>query len=173
MKKILVVTLLGLFMFASSSAALSAETLKIGIIDLFKALNESDAGKRAKADLESLQKSKEVVIDEKKKNIEKLRAEIEKQASIMSSEARKTKQEELERVERDFQRIVTDANAELQKKLRELESEILKELVETVNKTGKEEGYSMILERRDIPYFNQALDITDKVIKKYNESKKK
>lgn len=175
MKKILVVILMGLCLIAVGMIpkTSNAETLKVGIVDLLKALNESEAGKRAKTDLESLIKSKQTSIEEKGKNIEKLRADLEKQAAIISVEAKKAKEEELERLIRDYQRIVADSQSEVKKKEGELTGEILKDLREMINKIAQEEGFTLILEHAEglVLYANKSLDITDKVIKRYNESK--
>ena len=70
MKRILIVVSIMLFITAGMvSKATAAEALKIGIVDLFRALNESEAGKKAKIDLEVLIKSKQTVIDEKGKKV--------------------------------------------------------------------------------------------------------
>jgi outer membrane protein len=175
MKKFLAVMIAGVFLFSAGmfSKASAAETLKVGIVDLLKALNESESGKRAKTDLESLIKSKQSSIEEKGKNIEKLRTEFEKQAAIISPEAKKAKEDELERLIRDYQRIVADSQAEVKKKEGELTGEILKDLRETINKIAQEEGFALILEHAEglVLYANKSLDLTDKVIKRYNESK--
>ena len=76
-----------------ANSAYAAETMKIGYVDIRAALNESDTGKKAKIDLESLIKTKQTVIDEKGKAIEKLKADVEKQASVLSAEAKKAKED--------------------------------------------------------------------------------
>ena len=69
-------TLLLLIIFVLFSVTVvHAADMKVGIVDLMKALNESDSGKKAKTDLEVLIKSKQSVLDEKGKEIEKLKAE--------------------------------------------------------------------------------------------------
>ncbi len=176
MKKFLVVILMGLCLTVAGIIPKTSDaetTLKVGIVDLLKALNESEAGKKARTELESLLKSKQTSIEEKGKNIEKLRADLEKQAAIISAEAKKAKEDELERLIRDYQRIVADSQSELKKKEGELTGEILKDLREIINKIAQEEGYSLILEHAEglVLYTNKSLDLTDKVIKRYNESK--
>lgn len=94
----------------------AADTVKFGSIDVQKVLNESETGKKAKSDLESLIKTRQSSIDEKGKAIEKLRADIEKQASVLSAEARKNKEDELEKLLREYQRIVQDSQTEIKKK---------------------------------------------------------
>lgn len=155
--------------------ASAADALKIGYVDLRVALNESEAGKKAKAELESLIKAKQGAIEDKGRGIERLKGELEKQASVLSAEAKKAKEEEMDRLMRDYQRLVQDSQAEVKKKENELTGTILKELREIIDRIGQEGGYSLILENVEgiILYSRKDLDITEKVIKMYNESKAK
>ncbi|HHN64278.1 MAG TPA: OmpH family outer membrane protein [Nitrospirae bacterium] len=148
-----------------------AVDVKIGYVDLQKALNESEGGKRAKSSLEEIIKAKQKVIDERGAEIEKLKSEIDKQASLLSPEALKKKQDELDRKIREYKRFVQDSQEEVKKKEAELTNEILKDLVKVVKKIGKEEKYTIILEKAEglILYADNAIDLTDKVIKRYNE----
>jgi len=153
------------------SSSLAADAVKFGSIDMQKALNESEPGKKAKSDLEALIKSKESIINEKNKAVEKLRGDLEKQASVLSAEARKAREDELQKLLREYQRAVQDSQAEVKKKEGELTEAIIKELREIVEKIGEEEGYTLITEKGLVLYSNKAIDLTDTLIKKYNESK--
>lgn len=159
----------------SGTSVFAADAPKIGFVDLVKALNESESGKKAKSDLEFLIKSKQGTIDEKGKAIEKGKSDLEKQASVLSPDARKSKEEELERLIREYQRLVSDAQSEVKKKEGELTGEILKEIRTVVQKIGQDEAYTLILENAEgqILYAIKDVDLTDVIIKKYNESKAK
>jgi outer membrane protein len=169
MKKILVLLCI---CFILPAYAQAAEVNKIGIIDLQKVLNECEAGKKAKTDLEDLIKSKESVIEKKGKEIEKLKNDMQKQASVLSTEAKKSKEDELEKLLRDYQRTVQDSQAEVKRKEGELTEAIIKGVHDIVDRIGKEEGYTIIIEKSLVLFTNQDLDITDSVIKEYNKSKK-
>ncbi len=158
-----------------AGTASAADIAKIGYVDLRVALNDSEAGKKAKTELESLIKTKQSTIDEKGKGIEKLKADLEKQGSVLSAEARKSKEDEIERLMRDYQRLVQDSQNEVKKKEGELTGSIIKDLRDVVEKIGGDEGYSLILENVEgiILYSRKDLDITDKVVKTYNEMKGK
>jgi outer membrane protein len=172
MKKLLLLFVIAVLLTGSHA---NAETIKIGAVDLLKALNESDAGKKAKADLEFLIKTKQTSLDDKGKNIDKLKSEIEKQASVLSPDARRSKEEELERLVRDYQRQVADSQNEVKKKEGDLTGDILKELREIIQKIGDEDGYTLILEGGDgqILFAKKDIDLTDSVIKKFNQLKTK
>jgi outer membrane protein len=51
---------------------------------------------------------------------------------------------------------------------------IMKELQAIVKEIGDKEGYILILEKRTLGlvYYNEAIDITDRVIKAYDNAKK-
>jgi len=163
------------FMFTAQKAFAAEQVLKVGVVDLIKALNESDSGKKAKTDLEILIKTKQTSIDEKGKEIEKLKNDLEKQSSVLSSEARKTKEDELEKNIREYQRIVTDSQADVKKKESEFTGEILKALRAIIEKIGQEGNYTMIIENAEgiILYSKPEQNLTEQVIKKYNESTNK
>ncbi|HWR59104.1 MAG TPA: OmpH family outer membrane protein [Thermodesulfovibrionales bacterium] len=158
-----------------TSSASGADGLKVGYVDLRVVLNECDAGKKARTELESLIKTKQSTIDEKGKTIEKMKSELDKQASALSPDARKSKEDEIERFVRDYQRLVQDSQNDVKKKENEVTGSILKEIREIVERIGKEDGYSLILENAEgiILYSRKDLDVSDKVIKNYNEWKAK
>jgi outer membrane protein len=151
----------------------AAESVKFGSIDVQKVLNESEAGKKAKTDLESLIKLKQVSIDEKGKAIEKMKADIEKQASVLSADARKTKEDELEKLIREYQRLVQDSQAEVKKREADLTDGILKDVREIIDKIGEEEGYTLIVEKGMIVYSSKGIDVTDSIMKKFDELRAK
>lgn len=151
----------------------AADTIKIGCVDFRKILDESEAGKKARSDLESLIRSKQSILDEKGRSIEKQRSDLERQASVLSAEARKSKEEEIERSLREYQRLIQDLQAEVRRRELELADTIIKEVREIVEKIGEEERYTLIVESTGgmVLYLDEGIDITDTVIKKYNESK--
>ena len=175
MKKAVWLAVVLLFLTGASALASEVITVKLGYVDLVRALNESESGKKAKADLEFMIKTKQSAIDEKGKAIEKAKSDLEKQTSVLSQDARKTKEEELERMLRDYQRLVSDSQGEVKKKETELTGEIVKELRTIVQKIGQDEGYTLILEGAEgqILYSKKEIDLTDAVIKRFNETKAK
>ena len=170
MKKIILLFCMIAFFPLSSYAA---DAQKLAVVDIQKILNDSEAGKKAKVDLETLIKSKQAHIDEQGNAIEKMKIDIEKQASVLSADARKAKEDEMEKKIREYRRLVQDSQAELKKKEGELTEAILREINEMVNKIGETEGYSVILEKGTVVYSDKRMDITDTVIKNFDELKSK
>ncbi|MBF0558535.1 MAG: OmpH family outer membrane protein, partial [Nitrospirae bacterium] len=148
-----------------------AADIKLGFVDIDRAANEAEEGKKAVGKLKEIMSSKQSTITEKGKAIEKMKTDLEKQEKIISADARKSRIEEMERAEREFQRMVTDANQEFEKKRRELTEAVYKEIIEIVAKYGQDEKYTVILPVQSLLYSDKSLEITDIIIKKYNDQK--
>jgi outer membrane protein len=172
MKRAVILTISVLFVFVTLAGA--AE-VKIGYVDLQKALNECLAGKEAKESLKKAVEQKQKAIQEKERAIEALKAEIEAKQTVLSEEALQKKQDKLDRLMRDYKRFVQDANEELKKKEAQYTNQILMDLRDIVIDLGKKRGYTIIFER--VPgvllYVDETLDLTDEVIKLYDEKYKK
>jgi outer membrane protein len=171
MRKILLLTLCSVLIYVVPAGA--ADALKIGFVDLPRIFSESDSGKKARADIEAIEKSKKAVIEEKVNALKKIEEEITKQSSVLSAEAKKAKEEEMEKLQRDVQRVVAEARTELQKKENELTNAILKDVSDIVDAIGYEEGYAVILRSEVVLSAKKELDLTSAVITRLNESKGK
>lgn len=171
MKKVLLVVFFFLLM---CSYAFSEEKMKIGVVDLQYALNESDIGKKTKSVLESFIREKNTIINEKVRAKDKFREELSKQASALSESAGKTKLKELDDMEREIGRLIDESQVEVQKIQKNMEDEILDELEATIKKIGKEEDFDFVFPAGIVIYSRQEpIDLTEKVIQRYNELKTK
>jgi outer membrane protein len=157
---------------AFASVAFAAEQFKVGSVDFQRALNESEFGAQTRAELETTIKSHQVKIDEQMKKLDSMKADLEAQSSVLSDDAYRQRQEEIDKFERDLERQVNDSNDELAKLQRRKEYEILKDLDTVVAEIAKADGYDLVLPVDVIIYSSEGLDITDKVISRYNKMKK-
>ncbi len=172
MKKIILVMIVGFAVLLNGALSrANAADIKIGVVDIEKAANDSEEGKKARSNLNELASSLRLPIDKKIAEIDKMKSDLDKQGSLMSPDAKKSKIEDVERSEREYQRMMSDANQELQKKQRELTESVYKQIIEVVAKYGQEEKYTVILPLTSLPYSDKTLDLTDIIIKRFNESK--
>jgi len=160
-------------LLAFTTYAYAADSVKIGYIDMQGALNESLAGKDAKAALEKLVKERQDKIDEKIALRDKLTADLEKQSVVLSDDAKRQKEDELDKLNRELDRMVSDSNTELQKQQREMEIGIIKDLDTILKDIGKKGNYTVILPAEVVLYSVEGIDVTDEAIKKLDEIYKK
>ncbi len=148
--------------------------MKFGFIDLNRALNESNEGKKAVTALESLVKSKQNLIAEKEDKLNQLKNEITSQTAILNNDALKKKQEQHDELLKVYQRMIQDSKEEIQKKQSDFMKDILIDLREVIAKFGEDEGYTAIFERFEsgLLYMPESTDLTDKMIETFNGSSK-
>jgi outer membrane protein len=154
--------------------AVSAADLKIAYVDIRKALNESNTGKEAKKSITKDVEKTEHLNVEKQKELQTMKETLEKQAPMLTSDARAAKEKEFQSKLRDYQRWVDDNQKEIQQKTMEINQSIVIGLQKIIDKIGTDEGYTLILEKNEniVLFASKAIDITDRVIKAYDTQKK-
>ena len=157
----------------SSSPVFAQEKIKVGFIDIQRVIAESQAGKRAKERFQAQVKKAEGDVVKERQDLERLRAELDKKGPLLKEEERRNLEADLQRRSVTLQRAMSDYQQELQQKNNEIMSDILKELEQIVNEVGKADKFTLILERSQILYSDQGIDITSKVIETYNSRTKK
>jgi len=151
----------------------SAE-LKVGCVDIQRAMNECQAGIEAKKaiakEMEKLQK----LFAERQKELQTMKESFEKQAPMLKPEARVAKEKDFEAKVRDYQRWLDDNKKEIQEKGQEMERTIAQGLQRVIKKIGEDEGYTLVLEKNEniVLFSSKAIDVTDRVIKAFDAQKK-
>ena len=153
-------------------ASLAADpTLHVGYVDLQKALMDSTAGSAAKDSYEKEVRDAQTKLDVKKRELERLQSEFAKRRDSLSTEARMEREEKLVATERDLRRSFEDTQEQLRRKNGQMVSELLQKLAKVVDEVGKEQGYTLILEKgsQAVLYADNSIDITDEVVKRFNK----
>jgi outer membrane protein len=164
--------LVALCLFLLAGTAWSQDRVKIGFIDVQRAISESQAGKRAKEKFQAQIKKAEGDLLKEKSELERLKADLDKKGPLLKDEERRNLEVELQRRYTNYQRGMTDQQQDLRQKESEMTADILKELEKIVNEVGKAEKFTLILERSQVLYSDQGIDITNRVIDAYNARNK-
>ena len=148
--------------------------LKVGYVDIQRAINDCNAGKDAKKTITKEVEKIQHLIADKQKEIQTMKESFEKQTLMLTPEARAHKEKEYQTKLRDFQRWADDAQNEMRQKQMEMERTISGGLIKVIQKLGAEEGYTFILEKNEtfVLYASKAIDVTDRVIKAFDAQKK-
>lgn len=147
-------------------AACNAEPPKIGVVDVVKAVNDSESGKKANAELDVLVKAKQAALKDKADAVENLKKALEKEPPA----TRKTKEDELAKAATEYQQLAAASDAEVKKKAADLRGKVIEDLKKVLETIGAEEKYLLILSNENVGYYQKTIDITEKAVKKYNES---
>ncbi len=160
-----------LFLVASVSAA----EIKIGYVDLQKALNTSESGKAAKEKIGKTVQEYQGTVETRQKDLKKIKEDLDKQALVLSEEARAVKEREYQQKLKEYQRFTKDIQEELQQKDAEYTRQILEDLLKVIKGIGQKEGYTLVLEQTEssVLYADSKIDLTEKVIAAFNSRNKK
>ena len=154
--------------------ALCADNCKFGVVDIEKFQEESKSFQIIRESLKQKYESLQERLEEKKVELIKIEEELKKQSMMLSLDAKEDKEKELEKKRRRYKYLADEFTQEMKQAQLEVRKKLAKELEKVVEKIGKKDGYTMIMERRTIGllYYDNAIDITDQVIKAYDQLKK-
>src|SRR5579885_1024605 len=152
-----------------STAAASSE-IKIAFVDMQRALNDSNAGKKAKGEFRSEITRLQNKLQRQQQEVQALKDELERKGPLMRDDERRNLQDDYTRKLRDFERAYKDSKDELQQKDNEVTGAIVRDLAYVVRNVGERDGYTLVLEKGSLLWATSSIDITDEVIREYNAS---
>jgi outer membrane protein len=152
-------------LFAVSARA----EVKIGFVDLQRAYQEVEEGKAVRTRLQQELAQKRSDLDGKRANLEKMKADYDKQAPVLSDDAKRKKQEELQRAFLEAQQEAQKMQEELQGKEQEAMLGINKRMQQIVNEIVDRENFNYVIDKAALLYAPAASDITNEVVRRYNE----
>ncbi|HKF29149.1 MAG TPA: OmpH family outer membrane protein [Candidatus Binataceae bacterium] len=155
--------------FLALSAPAHAQ-VRLAYVDVQRALNECEAGKRAKTEFQSKIQSLDSKLQRQQSEVQGLKDEIEKKGMLMNPDQRQNLQDEYIKKAKDLDRNLKDARDDLQRQDNEVTGKILHDLGIIIRNIGEQSGYTMVLEKGSILWGASNLDITDQVIRSYNSS---
>lgn len=172
LKHIFFATIICLSITGLAPAAFSADAVKIGVIDFERIMKESSAGKMNQKALNTKGTELKNKLEKEKQQLDAISQSFEKEALVLSDEKKREK-------ERDFRNQVEDFRIKQQdyaNELKNLEIKMINDMQKAVydiaNELGKKEKYTIIIEKKNagVIYIAEPVDVTDIVIKKYNDA---
>jgi outer membrane protein len=145
-------------------------SVTVAVIDVQKVVSTSEAGKKALADIKALKDKKQQEIDQRQGSIQTMQDKLEKEKDILSPEAQEKRRAEIQKAFTDLKRFREDSEQEIQGRLASALKSMEERVLPIIQKLGNEKGYSIIVSRDQLIYYNAKVDVTDEVIRLFNES---
>jgi len=161
------------FILGLANTSFAADSTKVGTVDMQKALQTVDAGKKAKSELEGEFNKKKKTLQKEEETLKKMHEEFQKKSMVMSEQARNKKQAELQERFMKLQQQTAQSQAEIQKKEQELTEPLIKKIREIISEIAKKKNYTVILEKNDnnVLFSKPEDDLTSEVIDQFNKKK--
>ncbi|MBI5183270.1 MAG: OmpH family outer membrane protein [Nitrospinae bacterium] len=173
---LIVIVLMFIYFITDNNTGASVPVLKLGYVDIKKVIDESEAKKKAIEELEREYKSKEEIFKKRDADLKKIEEELSKGGLVMDEKVKREKEEEYSKQQKALKRDIDDGNQELADREREKTKEILLEIENIIQNIGKEDRYTIIFDKNDrlgaILYASDEIDLTQEVIKRYNNQKR-
>jgi outer membrane protein len=158
---------LGLLLVAAPARAAD---LKIAVVDMQRALNECEAGKKAKDQVKAKFEKAQDQLKRQREELDRTRDAFDKKALVLKEEQRRDMEKDFEVKQLDFKRKYEDFQRDLKRTDSELTSGIVEQLYGIVSEIGQQKGFTAVFEAANggILYSDKSVDITDEVIKLHN-----
>lgn len=167
----LLVALLLLSSLTLVTPAVAAEA-KFASVDTARILASSEARKKAWSIQKKKLSAKQAEVDQLEKKIKEMKAGLDKRKSLMTPEARSELASSIQRKFREYQRLVEDNQAAIDRENGQWAKRITKTLADVIEKVGRERNYTVVFNKQQVLYVNSAIDITDHVLMRLNEATK-
>ena len=169
-----VIAVIAVFAAACALASpLSAQqALKVGVINSQRAFETSSEGKKNAAQLQERNNKIKSDMARMDNEIKQIETKISTQRMTLSPEALMQLQSDLDKKTTGRTRYQEDTARDLQKLQYDIVQKVRTEMVGVVDAIAKEKGLDLVLDlgSSGVVYFNKTIEITDEVIKRYDEA---
>jgi outer membrane protein len=163
---VLVAALAVLLSLSGKSAA--AQTMKVAVVDVQRAVMQTEDGLRAQATLKKLFDSRQQELNKRQQELAKQKEDIDRQAKVMSQAALQKKVDDWQKQMVELQTTFVEYNKELEKKQKELTDPIFERVVGAIKRIAGTDAYDLIVDRATVAFSRSDLDLTDRVIQLAN-----
>ena len=146
-----------------------AGDVKIGFVDIQKAITETKEFKKSQMKFRVEIQKEKGIIEARKKKVESMLIELNKQANVLNPSLKKKKEESFLREKKDFERYVQDREEEFASKEKVALDKISKKMLKVLKQLGKQKQLTMVIEKKAVFYSDSTLELTSLATKTYNK----
>ncbi|MDI6795606.1 MAG: OmpH family outer membrane protein [Desulfatibacillaceae bacterium] len=147
------------------------DAVKIGLVDLQRILNVSEAGRKATAELQSRGDALEKELAKRGEELEEMMKNFDRRAQVMTPEGREEQRRQITIARMDYQSLQKRYSDEFSRLEATMRNEIFEEVLTIVERIGKDEGYTLVMDRSvaGVVFAPEGLDLTERVIREFNQ----
>ena len=144
----------------------TAQTIhKVGMVDFQEIVDSWPEAKQKLDALEQEYTQVQTQLDQRDKEIQQIKENLEARKGMFPSEAEEQKQwEEYRAMVKDYLDTFSQERKNLEERKKEMLEEVKLKVKEVVQDVAEREGYSLIVRKSDVVYSVQEYDVTDMVI---------
>ena len=151
------------------AAAATAQT-KVAVLNLQRAVLESDEIQKASAAMEAKFKPRQQELEKLQRDLQGIQQQLQAGAGKLTQQAEADLTAQGQRKQRDLQRMSDDLQADVTADRNEVLGKSSQKMSEVVKKLAEEKGYDVVVDVTNTVYFKPALDITAEALAAYNKA---
>ena len=154
----------------AAPAPATASSLRIGVINVERLVQESALGKEAFNRVKKLNDQKKDEGDKLQKELRDMEQKLADQGAALADDKRDALQKSYQEKAIAFKRFQDDATRELEAAQKKELGELERRVFPVINQVGKERGFTLIFNKfqSGLVYADEAVDLTDDVLKVFN-----
>jgi outer membrane protein len=138
--------------------------LRVAVVDMQRALLETNDGRRAKNQLKAQFEKLQEDLNRRQNGLKRQKEEIEKQRNVLSAAALQKRMTEYQQAFEGLSKNYLEYQQQLAQREAELTKQILVNLQGVVRQFGNSEGFTLILDQGAVVFSPTHIDLTDRVI---------
>jgi outer membrane protein len=159
----------GLLCFALAPlATVASAQLKVAVVNVQKAMLDSDELKKISADMENKYKPKQDELNKLQTDLTSIQQQL--QSNKLTPQAQQDLTVQGQRKQRDAQRLSDDLQQELDRDRQEVLGKAAQKMQDVIKKLAEAGGYDLVVDVSQALYFKPAMDITDQALAAYNKT---
>ena len=149
-------------------ATIASAQLKVAVVNVQKAMLDSDDLKKESAVIEAKYKPRQDELQKLQNDLQSIQQQL--QSNKLTQQAAADLNLQGQRKQRDAQRISDDLQAEFDRDRQDVLGKAAQKMQDVVKKLAEEKGFDIIVDVSQTIYFKPALDITADALAAYNKA---
>jgi len=165
--------LLGLASQSARCDILEEVFKRIAYVDLEKVFQEYNKKKDIESKLQKEWEGEQTKLGKMMQELEGLKDEYEKQAPLLTEEAKRERQQEINRKIEEYRALQKKIFDQKQTREQKYTQELLQDIINKVKEIAEKEGYIYVFDKAALIYGAPTQDITEKIITELNKEYEK
>lgn len=149
-------------------ATIASAQVKVAVVNVQKALLDSDELKKISLEMEAKYKPKQAELQKLQNDLESIQQQL--QSNTLTQQAAEDLQIQGQRKQRDAQRMSDDLQQQFDQDRQAVLAKTAAKMQAVVKKLAEERGYDVVVDVSQTIYFKPALDITADAVAAYNKA---
>ena len=145
--------------------------VRLGFVDLQRALNETQEGAAAKRRLKRMFNKRQQELDKMQKRLKRMEEDLQKQKGVLSEAAFEKRVEAYRKAFVELQTTYVQHQRDLTDRETKETGRILKQMQSILAEIGERDNYTAVMEVNEggVFYYRNALDLTNELIRLYDQ----